>query len=65
MSAEWTQSDLAAIRAAIAKGEMSVQFADRMVMYRSMADLLRAEQRIIEYLTGRRRGRMRTAVPQR
>lgn len=40
----FTQSDLDAVRAAIAKGEKSVQFADRNVTYRSIAELLEAEK---------------------
>ncbi len=43
---DFTVEDLTAIRRAIAKGERSVQFADRSVTYRSMDELLVAEQRI-------------------
>lgn len=46
----YTQSDLAAIQRAIAKGERSVQFADRSVTYRSMEELLQAERRIADAL---------------
>ena len=42
----YTQADLDSIRSAIAKGERSVQFADRMVTYRSLTELLEAEARI-------------------
>lgn len=42
----FTQADLDAVRAAIARGERSVQFQDRTVSYRSMDELLRAEERI-------------------
>lgn len=49
----FTQSDLAAIRAAMAKGERSVQFADRSVTYRSMAELREVEQIIVRSLAGR------------
>ncbi|MHC4335513.1 MAG: phage head-tail joining protein [Planctomycetota bacterium] len=50
----FTQVDLDAVRAAIAKGERSVQFADRSVTYRSMDELLRAEERIASALTTER-----------
>lgn len=54
MASEYTDADLAAIRSAIAKGERSVQFADRQVVYRSIDELLKAEQRITAALsTGR------------
>jgi hypothetical protein len=46
MSDTYTQAQLDAIRAAIAKGEKSVTFADRTVVYRSMDELLKAEARI-------------------
>jgi len=42
----YTEADLTAVRAAIAKGERSVQFADRSVTYRSMDELFQAEERI-------------------
>lgn len=42
----FTQSDLDAVRTAIARGERVVQFADRSVTYRSMEELLSAEARI-------------------
>lgn len=38
----WTQAQLDAIEAAIASGELSVQFGDRTITYRSMEDLLKA-----------------------
>jgi hypothetical protein len=47
----FTQADLDAVRVAIAKGERSVQFADRSVTYRSMDELLKAEERIANALT--------------
>lgn len=46
----YTQSDLDAVRAAIARGERSVQYSDRSVTYRSMDELLRAEERIANAL---------------
>lgn len=51
----WTQSDLDAIEAAIAKGEQSVQFADRLVNYRSLASLLEARAVIAASLSSRTR----------
>ena len=50
----FTQADLDAVRSAIARGERSVQFADRSVTYRSMDELLRAEERISNALTTER-----------
>lgn len=38
----WTQTQLEAIEAAIASGELTVHFGDRTVTYRSMDDLLKA-----------------------
>ena len=38
----WTQSQLDAIEAAIASGELTVRFGDRTVTYRSMGELLQA-----------------------
>lgn len=49
----FTQADLDAIRAAIAKGERMVMFSDRSVTYRSMMELLEAEQRISAALSTR------------
>ena len=46
----YTEADLTAVRAAIAKGERSVQFADRSVTYRSMDELFQAEERIASSL---------------
>lgn len=43
----YTEDDLTAIRAAITKGERTVQFADRSVTYRSIDELLQAEARIL------------------
>jgi hypothetical protein len=42
----YTEADLAAIRSAIAKGERTVSYVDRSVTYRSMEELLAAEERI-------------------
>lgn len=48
----FTEADLAAINAAIVKGEKSVAFADRSVTYRDMDELLRARAEIIADLAG-------------
>ena len=59
----FTQTDLVNIRAAIASGVMKVRYADgREVTYQSGADMLAAEQRIMDGLasapgSGRRRRR--------
>lgn len=47
----YAQADLDAIRAAIAKGERMVMFADRSVTYRSIDELLQAEARIAAALS--------------
>ena len=46
----YTEADLSAVRAAIASGELSVMQNGRKVEYRSMDDLLKAEQRIQQAL---------------
>lgn len=51
----YTESDLTAVRTALAKGERRVQFADRLVEYRSVEELQRVEQAIIRELTVVRR----------
>lgn len=51
----FTSDDLDRIRAAIATGELRVRYADREVEYRSIDDLLKAEQRILNALSGRPR----------
>ena len=38
----WTQTDLDAVEAAIASGELEVQYSDKSVRYRSITELLRA-----------------------
>jgi len=42
----YTTADLAAVRAAIASGELSVMQGGKRIEYRSMDDLLKAEKRI-------------------
>lgn len=49
----FAQTDLDAIRAAIAKGELEVELDGRRVRYRSMTELLAAEQRIAGALSTR------------
>lgn len=49
----FTTADLEAVQRAIAKGEKTVQFSDRSVTYRSMEELLKAEERITAALAGR------------
>lgn len=43
----FSSANLAAIDAAIARGERSVQFADRTVTYRSTEELLQARREIL------------------
>ena len=38
----WTQQEIDALKAAIAKGEKQVAFADRSVTYRSLEEMLAA-----------------------
>ena len=42
----WTQTDLDAIEAAIASGELTVQYVDKRITYRSIAELLTAKRAI-------------------
>jgi hypothetical protein len=49
----FTTDDLAAIDAAIKKGERSVQFSDRSVTYRSMDELIAARKLIAAEAAGR------------
>jgi hypothetical protein len=58
----YSQSNLDAIRAAIAKGELSVEFADRRVTYRSMAELILAEAHISQALNTSPRSKQRYGV---
>lgn len=46
----WTQQQLEAIEAAIARGELTVRFEDRTITYRSVDDLLKARQVIKDAL---------------
>lgn len=46
-----TQSDIDRINAAIAKGEHIVRFADRMVEYRSVDELIKARNAMAAELT--------------
>lgn len=49
----WTQEDLDKVRAAIASGVSTVQFRDRLVVYRSIEQLQLAEKEIASALAGR------------
>ncbi len=59
----YTQADLATLRAAIGSGVLKVRYADgREITYQSGADMLKAEQRIMDALaaapgSGRQRRR--------
>ncbi|WGS50841.1 hypothetical protein LFL96_04875 [Paraburkholderia sp. D15] len=46
----YTAADLARIQSAIAKGELEVQYADRKVRYRSIAELREAQTEIVRAL---------------
>jgi len=46
----YTQDDLDRVRLAIARGEQTVQFADRSVTYRSITQLMQAEEFISSQL---------------
>lgn len=46
MGTSWTKDDLARIEHAIAQGAKSVEFDDRTVTYRSMAELFRARDAV-------------------
>lgn len=47
----YSQADLDSIQSAIAKVELIVEFGDRKVTYRSIDDLLKAEERIATALS--------------
>jgi hypothetical protein len=51
----FSQDDLTRIRTAIARGEREVQFGDRRVVYRSIDELMKAEQMIARSLAANRR----------
>lgn len=46
----WTTNDLAVIETAIASGQLSVEYQDQKITYRSMTDLLKAKSIIEQYL---------------
>lgn len=50
----YSSADLDAIRETIARGELEVQFVDRRVRYRSMSELVEAENRIARALASPR-----------
>ncbi len=51
----YTQADLDRIQSAIAKGELEVQYHDRKVRYRSIAELREAQTEIVRGLDSERR----------
>lgn len=51
MTTNYTNTDLAAVQAAIASGELVVRRGDKQIQYRSMDELLKAEQTIKSALT--------------
>lgn len=56
----FTTADLAAVESALASGELSVQYADRRVQYRSVDELMRAREAIskdLDAAAGKRRPR--------
>lgn len=59
----YSSADLAAIEAAIARGERTVQYADRSVTYRDVTELLQAKADILRSLpTSTTRPRQYVAV---
>lgn len=50
----WTQGQLTALRAAIASGELSVQYEDKRVTYRSLNEMLRIQDLMVAELEGGR-----------
>jgi hypothetical protein len=58
----YTSDDLTAIRTARQRGLRSVQFADRMVMYQSDAEMRQLEQDILRELNGTRHRPKQTIV---
>jgi hypothetical protein len=50
----YTQADLDRIQRAIAKGELEVQYHDRKVRYRSIAELREAQTEIVRSLDSER-----------
>lgn len=53
----YSEADLAALQAAIAKGVREVRMDGEMVEYRSLEEMLRLEAKLKRELTGARRGR--------
>ncbi|MCL2076346.1 MAG: hypothetical protein FWH15_07920 [Betaproteobacteria bacterium] len=43
----WTQDDLDRIEQAISRNELEVRYADRMIRYRSMDELIKARQMML------------------
>lgn len=61
-SYDYTQAQLTAIRRAIASGELTVQWGDRARTFRSMDDLIKAEERILQGLTAAAGGRAKQFI---
>ena len=57
----WTNQDLEEIERAIATGELTVRFGDRLVTYRSMDELLAARVAIKRDLYAQARGPSRAS----
>jgi hypothetical protein len=53
----WTQQDIDTLKAAIAKGEKQVAFADRSVTYRSLEEMLAALRLMEAEVAGTARAR--------
>lgn len=49
--AAYTADDLARVRAAIARGELRVDYADRSVTYRTIDELMKAEAHIAQAIS--------------
>jgi len=59
----YTEANLIAVRAALLRGELHVQFADRSVTYRSIDELQKVEQAILSELSSTRtRGKQTLGV---
>ncbi len=61
----WTATDLTRLEAAIARGEKTVQFADRSVTYRSLQEMLEARKVIADALDTTRPSRVFYVAPTR
>ncbi len=48
----WTEEQLSRLREAMASGELSVQYEDKRVTYRSLAEMAQIEERMARELEG-------------